>query len=216
MGRRNLVRISAPLPLINSIRMRPLLAWSISLDSTFKKPRNRYRQASCYPSPFLSSSWPAKKSNQIKYGGIIFVCRLWFLYFSATRGIHFGGRAAAGRIDNGSEPPGKKVICSFRSNACHFKKSSNPSPVQIPSFSDLSSIMFEARLVQGNLLKKVKFRLYQYHRWDVSKIFRAGSRINKIPGPGSWSASKNLSILTQKSFPSYRKYDPVCYLRSGP
>ncbi len=35
-GGRNLLRISAPLPVINSFRTRPLLAWSISMDSTFK------------------------------------------------------------------------------------------------------------------------------------------------------------------------------------
>ncbi len=35
-GRQNLQKISAPLHLIKIYQMRPLLAWSISLDSTFK------------------------------------------------------------------------------------------------------------------------------------------------------------------------------------
>jgi hypothetical protein len=36
-GRAKLAENSAPLPLIKSYRMRPILAWSISLDRTFNK-----------------------------------------------------------------------------------------------------------------------------------------------------------------------------------
>jgi hypothetical protein len=39
-------------------------------------------------------------------------------------------------------------------------------------------------------------------------FFLPGSRVKKIPGSASASASKNLSILTQKVFLSSRKYDP--------
>jgi hypothetical protein len=35
-----------------------------------------------------------------------------------------------------------------------------------------------------------------------------GSRMKKVPDPGSGSAFKNLSILTPKLFLSFRKYDP--------
>jgi hypothetical protein len=41
----------------------------------------------------------------------------------------------------------------------------------------------------------------------------SGSRVKKIPGSGSASASKNISILTQKLFLSSRKYDPGCSSR---
>ncbi len=41
-----------------------------------------------------------------------------------------------------------------------------------------------------------------------SDFFHPGSRVKKIPWSGSASASKNLSVLTQKLFPCSRKYDP--------
>jgi hypothetical protein len=43
-----------------------------------------------------------------------------------------------------------------------------------------------------------------------------GSRVKKIPGPGSGSASKDLCILTQKIVSMSRKCDPVVHPGSGP
>jgi hypothetical protein len=42
-----------------------------------------------------------------------------------------------------------------------------------------------------------------------TNFFHPGSRVKKIPGSGS----KNLSILSQKLFLSFRKYDPECSSR---
>jgi hypothetical protein len=44
-----------------------------------------------------------------------------------------------------------------------------------------------------------------------SKFFHPGSRVTKIPDPGS--ASKNLSVFNPKIFLSSRKYDPGCSSR---
>ncbi len=42
-----------------------------------------------------------------------------------------------------------------------------------------------------------------------SEVFHPGFRVQGQKDPGSWSASKNLSIITLKSFLCSRKYDPV-------
>ncbi len=69
----------------------------------------------------------------------------------------------AGRGSTGGRPAGRMVRNTWQRGHC-AKCLSFTEILVIPfqfiqfRFSDLSSIMFEARLVQGNLLKKVKLR----------------------------------------------------------